>query len=203
MHHFNFFHAVGKILVLHSVGKLRNIINGDRRDSISIHLTTVTSQHGLKEVRMQEFGKILFPVSLTDMSPGVAPYVSSMAKKYDAEIHLLHVARALNSLIDTYIVQPSMMEFKKLASDVEKEFITAAENRLELFKKEFFDDFAKIRKTVVFGNHYKEILAYVESEKIDLIIMGTGSPLYKMVIGSVADKVAKYAKIPVMLVKTV
>ena len=152
---------------------------------------------------MQEFRKILFPVSLTEISPRVAPYVSSMAIKYDAEIHLLHVARALNSLIDTYIVQPSLTEFKKLAINVEKELITAAENRLELFKNEFFDNFTKIRETVIFGSHYKEILAYVESEKIDLIIMGTGRPLHKMVIGSVADKVAKYAKIPVMLVKTV
>ena len=54
----------------------------------------------------------------------------------------------------------------------------------------------------VAGTHYKEILGYVESEKIDLIIMGSGSPLQKMVFGSVADKVAKLSSVPVMLVKS-
>ncbi len=152
---------------------------------------------------MKGFGKILFPVGLTEISPRVAPYVSSMATKYDSEIHLLHVARALNSFIDTYIVQPSPTVFKELASNVEKELIAAAENRLDEFKKEFFGDFVNVRQSVVFGSHYKEILAYVEAEQINLIIMGTGSPLDKMVIGSVADKVAKYAKVPVMLIKTV
>jgi nucleotide-binding universal stress UspA family protein len=49
---------------------------------------------------------------------------------------------------------------------------------------------------------YKRILDYVASEKIDLIIMGTGSPLQKAVFGSVADKVAKLSSVPVMLVKS-
>ena len=58
------------------------------------------------------------------------------------------------------------------------------------------------KSTVVAGTHYKEILSYVESEKIDLIVMGSGSPLQKAVFGSVADKVAKLSTVPVMLIKS-
>lgn len=152
---------------------------------------------------MEAFTKILFPVSLTPISPKVAPYVSSMASKYEAEIHLLHVTRALDAMVNTYIVQPSETDFKKLASDVEQEIITGAQNRLADFSKKYFKDFSNLRTTVSTGNNYKEILAYVDSENIDLIIMGTGSPLHKVVFGAVADKVSKLASVPVMLIKTV
>jgi nucleotide-binding universal stress UspA family protein len=152
---------------------------------------------------MKEFKKILFPVSLTPISPKVAPYVTSMAAKYDAEIHLLHVIRALDAMVNTYIVQSSMTEFKKLASNVEQEIVTGAETRLAEFRKKYFTDFPDAKTTVVSGNNYKEILEYVDSEKIDLIIMGTGSPLHKVVFGAVADKVSKLATIPVMLITTV
>jgi nucleotide-binding universal stress UspA family protein len=152
---------------------------------------------------MEAFKKILFPVSLTPISPKVAPYVASMAEKYEAEIHLLHVTRALGAMINTYIVQPSVTEFKKLASNVEQEIVSGAQSRLSDFQKKYFDNFPNLKTTVVSGNNYKEILNYVEAEKIDIIIMGTGSPLHKMVFGAVADKVSKLATVPVMLIKTV
>lgn len=152
---------------------------------------------------MEVFKKILFPVSLTPISPKVAPYVASMAEKYQAEIHLLHVTRALDAMVNTYIVQPSITEFKKLASNVEQEILSGAQSRLSDFRKKHFDNFLNLKTTVVSGNNYNEILNYVEAEKIDLIIMGTGSPLHKMVFGAVADKVSKLAAVPVMLIKTV
>ena len=54
---------------------------------------------------------------------------------------------------------------------------------------------------VVSGTHYKQILSYVESEGIDLIIMGMGTPVQKVIFGSVAEKVSRLAAVPVMLVK--
>lgn len=151
---------------------------------------------------MEEFRKILFPVSLTPISPKVAPYVTSMAAKYNAEIHLLHVRRALDAMVDSYIVQPSITEFKKLASNVEQEIIAGAQTQLSDFRKKYFSEFSNVKATVVSGNHYREILNYIDSEKINLLIMGTGNPLQKLVFGAVAEKVAKLAPIPVMLIKT-
>ena len=48
----------------------------------------------------------------------------------------------------------------------------------------------------------KEILNYIDKENIDLVIMGTGRGLHKAIFGSVTDKVAKLAKVPVMLLQT-
>ena len=40
---------------------------------------------------MAEFKNILYPIALTDISPKVAPYVVTLAKQLDAQVHLLHV----------------------------------------------------------------------------------------------------------------
>ena len=40
---------------------------------------------------MRTFQKILFPVDLSDTCTAAAPWVETMAKKFQAEVHLLHV----------------------------------------------------------------------------------------------------------------
>ena len=151
---------------------------------------------------MVDFQNILFPVSLTDISPVVAPYVALAARRFDAKLHLLHVLRRFDWFVDTYVSQPSETDFKSIASNFEDQLLSRAQQTLEVFKDKYFKDLDIAKSTVVAGTHYKRILGYVESEKIDLIIMGSGSPLQKAVFGSVADKVAKLSSVPVMLVKS-
>jgi len=151
---------------------------------------------------MVEFQNILFPVALTDISPVVAPYAATVASRFGAKLHLLHVLRRFDWFVDTYVSQPSETDFKSIASDFEDQLLSRAQQTLEVFKDKHLKGLDIAKSTVVAGTHYKEILSYVESEKIDLIIMGSGSPLQKAVFGSVADKVAKLSPVPVMLVKS-
>jgi nucleotide-binding universal stress UspA family protein len=151
---------------------------------------------------MVDFKNILFPVSLTDISPVVAPYVALAARRFDAKLHLLHVLRRFDWFVDTYVSQPSETDFKSIASDFEDQLLSRARQTLAVFKDKHFKGLDIVKSTVVTGTHYKEILSYTASEKIDLIIMGSGSPLQKAVFGSVADKVAKLSSVPVMLVKS-
>ena len=151
---------------------------------------------------MDDFQNILFPVSLTDISPVVAPYVVTMASRFGAKLHLLHVLRRFDWFFDTYVSQPSETDFKSIATDFEDQLRSRARETLSGCKKKHLKALDIVKSTVVAGIHYKEILGYVESEKIDLIIMGSGSPLQKAVFGSVADKVAKLSSVPVMLVKS-
>ena len=151
---------------------------------------------------MVDFQIILFPVSLTDISPVVAPYVVTMASRFGAKLHLLHVLRRFDWFVDTYVSQPSETDFKSIASDFEDQLLSRAQETLTVFKNKHLRDLVIVKSSVVTGTHYKEILSYVESEKIDLIIMGSGSPLQKAVFGSVADKVAKLSTVPVMLIKS-
>ena len=151
---------------------------------------------------MVDFQNMLFPVSLTDISPVVAPYAATVASRFGAKLHLLHVLRRFDWFVDTYVSQPSETDFKSIASDFEDQLLSRAQQTLEVFKDKHLKGLDIAKSTVVAGTHYKEILSYVESEKIDLIIMGSGSPLQKAVFGSVADKVAKLSTVPVMLIKS-
>lgn len=151
---------------------------------------------------MEEFKNILYPISFTDITPNVVPYVVTMAKQLDAQVHLLHVLHRFDWFVDTFISDPPKPDFKRIASNFESHMLSQAEQKLDAFTKRYFKDITIANAVVVSGVHYKEILRYVESQRIDLIIMGIGTTMQKVVFGSVADKVSKLASAPVMLIKS-
>ena len=150
---------------------------------------------------MAEFKNMLYPVALTAISPKVAPYVVALAKRLDAQVHLLHVLRRFDWFVDTYVPDTPEPDFKRIASDFEDKILVQAEQKLEGFKKKYLKDIEIAKASVVSGTHYRQILDYAKAEGIDFIIMGTGKRRQKMMFGSVADKVSRLAKIPVMLIK--
>jgi nucleotide-binding universal stress UspA family protein len=151
---------------------------------------------------MEEFKNILYPVALTDISPKVAPYVVTLAKQLDAKVHLLHVLRRFDWFVDTYVSDPPEPDFKRIASDFENHVMAQAEQKLTDFQKRHLADVRIAGAKVVSGTHYKQILSHIKSENIDLIIMGTGTTVQKVMFGSVAEKVSRLATVPVMLVKS-
>lgn len=152
---------------------------------------------------MEAFKNILYPVALTDISPRVAPYVVTMARQLDAQVHLLHVLRRFDWFVDTYVSDPPKPDFKRIASDFESQILLQAQQKLESFKTQHLKSIRIANAAVVTGTHYEQILDYVESEGIDLIIMGTGTTVQKVMFGSVAEKVSRLATVPVMLVKNI
>lgn len=151
---------------------------------------------------MEGFKKILYPIALTSVSPVVARYVVTMAKQFDTEVHLLHVLRRFDWFVDTYVSDLPEPDFKRIASDFESQVMVQAKQKLDTFIKRHFKDVRIGKADVVSGTNYKQIMQYVESESIDLIIMGTGTTLQKVMFGSVAEKVSRLATVPVMLIKS-
>ena len=151
---------------------------------------------------MEGFKKILYPVALTDISPKVAPYVVTLAKQLDAQVYLLHVLRTFDWFVDTYVEDPPEPDFKRIASDFDSQILQQAQQKLDKFKQKHLKGIQIANVTVVRGTHYRQIIDYGKSEGMDLIIMGTGTKAQRMMFGSVAGKVAKLSKVPVMLVKT-
>ena len=150
---------------------------------------------------MEDFKNILYPIALTDISPKVVPYVVTMVKQLDAQVHLLHVLRRFDWFVNTYVSDPPKQDFKRIASDFESQVLEQAQQKLEAFQKKYLKDIRIVKSSVVSGTNYKQILDYVKSEGIDLVIMGTGTTLQKVMFGAVAEKVSRLATVPVMLVK--
>ena len=151
---------------------------------------------------MKEFNNILYPIALTNFSVKVAPYAVTLARQLDARLHLLHVLRPFEWFVDTYVEESEPYDIKRIASNFENEILQQAKKKLEAFEQRYLKDAPIAKSAVVIGVHYKEILDYVESEAIDLIIIGTGLAAVKMLFGSVAEKISKLSPVPVMLVQS-
>ena len=151
---------------------------------------------------MEDFKNILYPVAIAEISKKVAPYVAIMAKKFDAQVHVLHVLRRFDWFVDTYVSDPPKPDFKRIASDFESQLLQQAEQKLQAFIDKHLNEVQIAKATVVSGTHYKQILDYTKAENIDLIIMGTGTTVQKVMFGAVAEKVSRLASVPTMLIKS-
>jgi len=138
--------------------------------------------------------KILFPVDLSEVSPKIVPRVIVLAEKFDAEIHLLLVCGGIAD-IEGFQSHPSLRK-------LEDEIFAAAEGRLKEFQERYLKDCSKVKRVVLRGVPAEEILNYIESEKIDLVIMGTHGRkgLDHAVFGSVAEHIVKNSTVPVLTV---
>ena len=144
---------------------------------------------------MVKFKKILFPLDMSEASPKIVPYVYSMSELFEAEVHLLYVARSMAYLSAIQFEAPILYSFNN-------ELFDKAKISLEKFKEEHFGNQNYYKTTVVLGYPSEEILNYVQAENIDLIIMGTHGRrgLEKVIFGSVAEQVVKTSPVPVLVI---
>jgi len=142
---------------------------------------------------METVKKILFPVDLSGVSQQIVPEVIEMARKFNAEVHLLFVAGTLEQYDTFHVPHPSLDQF-------EMELHKTGERRLLEFEQEHFTDYPCTRRAVLNGHPAEMILKYIESEKIDMVIMGTHGRkgVDRMLFGSVAEQVVKDSTVPVM-----
>ena len=142
---------------------------------------------------MLEIKKILFPLDLTENSSKILPYVLSISEKYNSIVYLLHVVQDLNKWGKLYVPHPSMDKLQNEANEAARKAMdTVGEYQLQCcpnFQNKF-----------VSGDAADEILKVLESEDIDLLIMGTHGRkgLEHVIFGSVAEKVVKKSPVPVL-----
>ena len=144
---------------------------------------------------MKDIKKILFPVDLSETSQKIVPYVEIMAKKFDANIHLLFVARLFDYFVTIYVPHKSIRNF-------ENEIAKGGKRRLDEFQAKYFPEPFKTKSVVLLGDASEKIIEYAKKEKIDLLIMGTHGRkgLDRVIFGSVAEQVSKMAAVPVLLI---
>jgi nucleotide-binding universal stress UspA family protein len=144
---------------------------------------------------MAEIKKILCAVDFSDYSPMVADYAGMMAKSSGAEVLVLYVAPSLSQYVGFHVPPSSIESFVG-------EIVTGAEDTMNAFVKENFSDI-KVEGKVVTGYPAEEILAISEAEGCDMVVMGTHGRkgIDRILFGSVAEKVVKSSKAPVLTVR--
>jgi nucleotide-binding universal stress UspA family protein len=145
---------------------------------------------------MHEIKGVLFPVDFSENSYQVADYVLYFARKFDADLYLLHVIECLVPLQGFYIPHISV---DTLEVDLKK----AAEKKMEEFVHTRMKYPKGITSQVVTGIPHVEIMKMAKEAAIDIIVMGTHgwTGLEHVIFGSVAGKVVRAAPCPVLTVK--
>ncbi len=139
--------------------------------------------------------KILFPIDFTENSIKIIPYVLSMAEKYGSTIYLMHIAQDLFEWGNLYVPHASL---EKSQSEV----MISAEKLMDKICNEQLQEHPDTKKIIISGDPALEILNVIESEDIDLVIMGTHGRkgLDHVIFGSVAGNVVKKSPAPTLTV---
>ncbi len=145
---------------------------------------------------MLKIENLLFPVDFTENSTKIIPYVLSMAEKYGSKIYLVHVAHNLLDWSGLLYAPHTSLE------ETQKEILKGAETVMDKICNEQLKGCPDFKRIIVSGDPALEILKIIESEDIDLVIMGTHGRkgLEHTIFGSVAGNVVKKSPVPVLTV---
>lgn len=143
---------------------------------------------------MKQVQKILFPIDFASNFETLIPWVETLADKFGATVYVLFVAQDLSHFA-TYVPHGNIEDFQQQA-------LGSAGKKMASAAQEFFKTFPKLETRVELGAPAEKILAFVQKEKIDMVIMGVHgrSGLDRMIFGSVANKVVKGASCPVLTI---
>ncbi len=145
---------------------------------------------------MVEIKKILFPCDLTINASKILPYVLSVSEKYDSMVYLLHVVEDLSKWYS------GLYDFRSSMDMYQKEALKRAERCMDRLCEEQLQSCPNFQKRRVSGDPATEILKTIDSEGINLVIMGTHGRkgLDHTIFGSVAENVMKKSPVPVLVI---
>jgi len=139
--------------------------------------------------------KILWPTDFSKNAAQALPLVTSLAEKYQAEIHILYVLKDYPAFGASY-GQYDPDDYQKM-KDWEKQF---AESRLDEICEKFLNACPLYIRHIRIGEPAKEILKMIQQEGIDIVVMASRGSESHFDFGSVADRVIKCTDKPIVII---
>tara|TARA_R110002072_G_scaffold243821_2_gene403111 strand:+ start:101749 stop:102204 length:456 start_codon:yes stop_codon:yes gene_type:complete len=137
--------------------------------------------------------KILVPTDFSEHSNKAAVYGAELARKFGAELHLMHAIEATPLIYG---------EGAYVAPETEAEIEAAVTEQLEKQLAGSAEGLTIVRK-IEHGHPFVETIRYAKENDIGLIVVGTHGrgAIAHMLLGSVAEKVVRKAPCPVLAVR--
>lgn len=156
---------------------------------------------------MPEVNNILYATDLSKNSAYAFRYAAEMAEKYNSLIYILHVFEELpesaKNVLEKYL---SDDQYGKFLNKKEESKNTIKE-RLNIFCENVQKNdpqcvFRVASIDVLDGHPVNEILKHAQKNNCDMIVMGTHGQgiISHALLGSVAEKVIRKSKVPVMVI---
>ncbi len=139
---------------------------------------------------MQGFRNILFPVDMSDNCTAAVPFVEAMAKKFQAEVTLLHVLELPQAYFTDWCGYLTPVDTQAISDSRQNEFDGYLRNRFTGLK---------VDRVVLEGEPSQAIVKFAEERAADLIMLPTyGYGVFRrLLLGSVTAKVLHEALCPV------
>jgi nucleotide-binding universal stress UspA family protein len=154
------------------------------------------------------YRRILVPYDDSEYSKRALDYAVSIARAFNAQLHLLNVVEELDvtpRMERQYVISPKTGEretFQQYLKELYQNMKNSAKEMLEAQTKQIDMEGAQTKTNVVLGHTASKIVEYIRQEEIDLVVMGTmgHKGISKFAgLGSVARKVSEDAPCPVIL----
>jgi nucleotide-binding universal stress UspA family protein len=146
---------------------------------------------------MITINRILIPIDFSTYSKEALKYAIPFARKFKAELLLLHVVEPA--------IYPADFNFGQVGIPaIEDELRAKAEEELKKLVETETKRRARSSTMVRVGKPFIEIITAAKEEHIDLIIMATHghSGIEQILFGSTAERVVRKAHCPVLTVRT-
>ena len=139
---------------------------------------------------MRTLQKILFPIDLSDSCTAAAPWVEKIARKFQAELMLLHVFEIPPAYFSDWYGYTAVVDTDAIRD--------ARINEVNQYLTDKFQGL-RVRREVVEGDAAQVICQYAKQRAVDLIMMPThGYGIFRsLLLGSVTAKVLHDAECPV------
>ena len=156
---------------------------------------TVGPEHGA-ETKSMIYKNILVPVDFSEPCKNALKYAVTIGRLYDAQLYLLHVVEGWIHPAFYTTWDKSILDFMP---DIESRTIEA----MDEFVAEFDLNGLKVKKHVIEGRPYAQIVDFAEEKRADLIVIATRGlgAIDHFLLGSTAEKVVRRAPCPVLSVK--
>jgi len=141
--------------------------------------------------------RILVPTDFSKHSQNALRYAAAFARRFEAEIHLLHVFQ------DLAVSQPEAVTVGPPIVAPIEQFLASAQASLQRLIEENQLTGIPIHPIVRTGSPFDEIIQFAKEQDIDLIVMGTHGRgwLAHVLLGSVTEKVVRKSPCPVLTVR--
>lgn len=142
-----------------------------------------------------EVKRILWPTDLSGIAEKALDYVTSLAEKYQSEVHVLYVIDQLAPH------EPWYGEFETSHMEKIQEWEQkTAKKRLDEVCETFLKGCPLYFKHTTIGDPAQEILQFIEKEKVDLVVMASHGKKGHFRFGSVAEKIIRNSPVPVVTI---
>jgi len=139
---------------------------------------------------------ILTAIDFSENSEYAFDYALTLAKQFQADLHVLHV---INEPLDLRSLYVPHISFQELKNEIE----AGAADMMEAFCRRKMGDYAKYQTSIVNGLPYEEIIRKAANINASLIVVGTRgrTGLDHVIFGSTAGRVVRGAPCPVLSVR--